>query len=286
MELTLSINTIAYEGYDLSIALEELASIGVNHIELGFTRGFTEGLTEEHFSDQSARKIKQQMSDLGLTSVALSAHIDLTTPDSIDEMKRRIDFGKMLGVQVVHTKVGGVSGRKKFEENIVAIADYAKSMDLIIGLENPAEGVDQIISSGVTGSAVVQDIGSDFVKLNYDFGNAYTYSKGTLDPVEDYKKALPHACYLHLKDLKKKENGWEFSQIGAGVIDYSTIFKELVEENTLLPLSIEQIYIYQASEDFIVHRMPQPQPLAYINKNLRDSIDFVERLVGQADRES
>ena len=41
-----------------------------------------------------------RMSDLGLESVALSAHTDLTTNDAVDELKRRIDFGKMLGVKV------------------------------------------------------------------------------------------------------------------------------------------------------------------------------------------
>lgn len=279
MEFTLSINTLAYEGYDLSVALQELANIGVTHVELGFTRGWTEGLTENHFSEDSARRINQQMSDLGLTSVSLSAHIDLTTLNSIDEMKRRIDFGKMLGVQIVNTKVGGVSGRSQFDQNIIHIAEYAQEMNIIVGLENPSEGSDQIITSGATGSEVVRQIGSDFIKLNYDFGNAYTYSKGVVDPAEDYKVALPHACYLHLKDMKKLEKGWEFSQIGAGIIDYPRVFKELVDSNSLLPLSIEQVFIYQVSEDFIVHRMLQPRPLSFINKNLQDSIAFVESLL-------
>lgn len=279
MGLILSVNTLAYEGYDLSIALQELASIGVTHVELGFTKGYTEGLTEEYFSAEWARNINRQMSDLGLASVALSAHTDLTTPDAVDEMKRRLDFGKMLGVQVVNTKVGGLEGRPQFEENIIPIADYAKSMDIVVGLENPAEGRDQIISSGLTGAELVQHIGSDYIKLNYDFGNSFTYSKSGVDPAKDFKIALPHACYLHLKDLQKKEGGWFFSQIGAGVIDYRTIFKELIVHNALLPLSIEQIFIYEASEDFIVQRMPHPLPLSFINKNLQDSIAFVKSLV-------
>jgi len=42
----ISINTLAYEGYDLTTALQEISKIGVDHVELGYTRGFTEGLTE------------------------------------------------------------------------------------------------------------------------------------------------------------------------------------------------------------------------------------------------
>ena len=37
----ISINTLAYEGYDLTTALQEIARIGAGHVEMGFTRGFT-----------------------------------------------------------------------------------------------------------------------------------------------------------------------------------------------------------------------------------------------------
>ena len=118
MDPLISINTLAYEGYDLATALQEIAKIGAGHVELGFTRGFTEGLTESHFSEASAKRINHILSDLGLSSIAVAAHTDLTTNDAVEELKRRIDFGKKLGVKIVHTKVGATSGRKQFERNI------------------------------------------------------------------------------------------------------------------------------------------------------------------------
>ena len=99
MDPVISINTLAFEGYDLTTALTETAKIGASHVELGFTRGFTEGLTKDHFSEASARKINYLLSDLGLSSIALSAHIDLTTEDAVDEIKRRVDFGQRLGTK-------------------------------------------------------------------------------------------------------------------------------------------------------------------------------------------
>ena len=279
MDPVISINTLAYEGYDLTIALQEIAKIGAGHVELGFTRGFTEGLTEAHFSEASAHKINRLISDLGLYSIALSAHTDLTTDDAVDELKRRIDFGKRLGVKIVNTKVGPKSGRNQFEKNIDPIADYAESMNITIGLENPAEGTGQILTSGKTGAELVKKIGSDFIKLNYDFGNAFTYSKGQIDPALDYKEALPYVCYLHLKDMNKMDDGWEFSQIGKGVINYDAIFKELVEEEKLLPLSIENLFIYSASEKFIVRRLQRPMPLSHISTNLKNSIAYVNSVI-------
>lgn len=276
MDPVISINTLAYEGYHLTTALEEIAKIGASHVELGFTRGFTEGLTETHFSEASAEKIKRQLSDLALSTIALSAHIDLTTKDAVDELKRRIDFGKSLGVKIVNTKVGAKSGRRQFEKNIEALAKYAASMNIVIGLENPAEGADQIVESGSTGAAVVKEIGSDFVKLNYDFGNAFTYSKGKINPALDYKEALPHACYLHLKDLKPSSQGWDFVQIGDGVVGYDIILNELIEEKKLLPVSIEHLFIYIATEYLVVQRKAKAPELFQISRSLKASFDYVK----------
>ena len=279
MDPAISINTLAYEGYDLTTALREIAKIGANHVELGYTRGWTEGLTEAHFSEASAVDINRLLSDLGLSSIALSAHIDLTTEDAVDELKRRIDFGKRLGVKIVNTKVGARSGRNQFEKNIEHIAEYAESMNIIIGLENPSEGTDQIITSGKTGAEVAKRIDSDFIKLNYDFGNAFTYSKGEVDPAFDYKEALPYACYLHLKDVNKIDDGWVFSQIGQGMVNYDTILKELVEEKKILPLSIEHLFIYTATKNLIVQREAKAPELDQIRMSLKASYEYVKNFI-------
>jgi len=280
MDPVISINTLAYEGYDLTTALEEISKIGADYVELGFTKGFTEGLTEAYFSEAFAQETGKRIFDLGLSCIALSAHTDLSTEASIEELKRRIDFGKRLGVKIVNTKVGPKSRRDRFEKNIDAIANYAESMGIILGLENPAEGADQIIESGKTGAAVVKEIGSDFIKLNYDFGNAFIYSQGKTNPAEDYKKALPYACYLHLKNLKKSSNGWDFAQIGDGVVSYDIILKELVEEKKLLPLSIEHLFIYTATKDLTVRRKAKPPELSQISMSLKASLDYVKSLIG------
>lgn len=279
MDAVISINTLAYEGYDLTTALHEIARLGPVHVELGFTRGYTDGLTEAHFSEKSAQKIGFQLSDLGLKSIVLSAHIDLTAQEAIDELKRRIDFGKMLGVRIVNTKVGPRSRIEYFYANIEKLARYAEETNIIIGLENPAEGTDQIITSGKSGARVVSQIGSDFVRLNYDFGNSVTYSKGSIDPALDYKEALPYACYLHLKDMKKTESGWDFSGIGEGQINYDKIFKELIQDKKLLPMSIEHLFMFEASEDYIVTRSRRTPDLDYIRRSLKDSINYVNKVI-------
>ena len=77
----------------------------------------------------------------------------------------------------------------------------------------------------------------------------------------------------------KIDDGWEFSQIGKGVINYDRIFKELVEGDNLLPLSIEHLFIYNASKDFIVRRLQRPLPLSHISTNLKNSIAYVSSVI-------
>ena len=202
MNPVVSINTLAYEGYDLKTALQEIAKTGASHVELGYTQGWTEGLTEEHFSEASAVNINHLLSDLGLSSIALSAHIDLTTENAVDELKRRIDFG-----------------------------------------------------------------------------NAFTCSKGEVDPAVDYKEALPYACHLHLKDMKKKDDGWIFAQIGQGVVNYDIILRELVEDKKILPLSIEHLFIYSATKDLIVQRKAKAPELDQIRRSLKASYEYVKSFI-------
>jgi sugar phosphate isomerase/epimerase len=119
------------------------------------------------------------------------------------------------------------------------------------------------------------------VKLNYDFGNAFTYSKGKINPALDYKEALSHACYLHLKDLKPSCQGWDFVQIGDGVVGYDIILKELVEEKKLLPLSIEQLFIYSATKCLVVQRETKAPELSQISMRLKASHDYVKSFTTQ-----
>ncbi|MFC1799107.1 sugar phosphate isomerase/epimerase family protein [Thermodesulfobacteriota bacterium] len=279
MEYKVSINTLAYEGHDLADALTEIAGIGAKYVELGYTRGFMEGLTEDDFSETAARQMNALLAELGLSCIAFSAHIDLTMDESVDELKRRIDYGKMIGAKIVNTKVGHRTRREHFDKNIVPLARYAESMDIIIGLENPAEGEKQIINTGKGGAAVVKEIDSEYVRLNYDFGNSYTYTCGEVNPAEDYKEALPYAAYLHLKDMKKSAGGWEFTRTGSGIIEYDRIFKELVEEKKLLPMSIEYLFKYSASDDFVVSRKAETPELSEISAGLKASLEYVDAII-------
>mgnify|MGYP000125564208 FL=1 len=54
--------------------------------------------------------------------------------------------------------------------------------------------------------------------------------------------------------MNKIDDGWIFAQIGQGVVNYDIILRELVEDQKLLPMSIEHLFIYNATNELIVQK--------------------------------
>ena len=48
---------LAYQGYDLPVAMKEIAVIGARYIEFAFIMGYSEGLSEDTFSMEQARTL-------------------------------------------------------------------------------------------------------------------------------------------------------------------------------------------------------------------------------------
>jgi hypothetical protein len=79
--------------------------------------------------------------------------------------------------------------------------------------------------------------------------------------------------------MKKINGHWVFTQIGDGVVGYGRILREMVHEKSVLPLSIEHLFIYNASQDLVVQRKARAPELSQISTSLKASYDFVNRII-------
>ena len=61
MNLIIAVNTMAFQGYDLSTALKEISALGATHVELCFTKGYVEALSEDYFSEENANTLRQMI---------------------------------------------------------------------------------------------------------------------------------------------------------------------------------------------------------------------------------
>jgi sugar phosphate isomerase/epimerase len=272
----LSVNTLIYRGYDIPTILNELSRLDVKYVELAFIKTYAPELGEEDFSQRNGQKVRKLLKNFGLSTVALSAHMDMGLADSVDRFKSRMAFAKEIGARIVITNSSGRPQATTFFKNMEKLAQYAQSLPLVIGLENPGDGTEQIVDCAVTGAQTLQRIGSDFVKLNYDIGNLFIYSKGVMRPERDFEDSIPWSVHFHLKDIRKDRTGYFYSEIGKGVIHYRPVLNSLCEKAPAIPIGIEIPLCLKRGVDFIPWIDSSPVDLSEIRMILKGSIEYVK----------
>ena len=279
MSEILSISTSAYDGYEFPVILKEISRLGASYVELAFIQGYMDSFDEDYFSEINAKMIQGLLSDTGLSCFAFSAHMDLAAKGTVDILKKRMVFAKTVGAKIIVTNAAPRPQEKEFIQNIVALADIAKSLDMIIALENPGDGKENVVNSGETGASIIRHIASDWVRLNYDFGNVISHFFERLRPEEDFIYALPFSAHLHIKDVKSNGQGWSFVEIGKGSIDYSFILKTLASKYPQIPISLEIPLRITRDRDASPRRAASPLPLDEIRSILKGSLNYVKKII-------
>jgi len=245
MDRAISVSSMAFDGYPLETALDELAGLGVRYVEPASVDKVFQHLLEEDFCDARAAWLKHQLAGRGLACVSLSAHMDLSRPDSVDRFLRRLEFAHAIGAQIVNSIAGPTSGLAGFQANIPAIGKRAAKLGLIVALENHGDLVDrgrQIVE-------FIERIGIPAVRANYDTGNAWYYAKGGLDPAVELAEVAPVAAHVHLKDPRVEDGVMRWVALGEGVLDLPAVGRILRDRLPAIPVSIE-LSLRQRSRDF------------------------------------
>jgi sugar phosphate isomerase/epimerase len=276
MKPILSISTVAFDGYSFETAFEEIAALGAKYVEVAFIQGYTDPFTEDYFNESNARAITGLLSRYGLGCFAFSSHINLADDGAQVIFEKRMRFARMIGASLIISNAAPVPQSKVFFRNIRNLALFAQRMELTIGLENPGDGVPNLLDTGREAESLLRSIGSDRVRVNYDFGNLVSHKFGTVNPSEDYKAAIKVTSHFHLKDVRQGEQpGWVFTEIGKGSIGYGPILHSLAELD--IPMSLEiPLRLHRAPNSRGV-RAAQPVPLARIRQVLSDSWSFVTK---------
>lgn len=282
MDNPILINTAAYDGYDLSVSLKEISKLGIRLVDLAFIEGYTDPFTEEIFSDTNAKKTLSLLDDCGLECLTFSGHMDLSQDGAVDIFKRRMTFAKGIGAKYIISNAALKQRQKGFMKNIEQLAQWADSLDMMIALENPGDGKKNVIDHGETAPKIIKQIGSERVRLNYDFGNLISHCFEKLRPEDDYKPALPYTAHFHIKDVASDASGWHFTEIGRGDIDYETILKELAVEPDPKPLCLEIPLRVSRARDASPRRAASPVALEEIRRVVSGSLSFVRKALSSA----
>ncbi|WP_369017964.1 sugar phosphate isomerase/epimerase [Thermatribacter velox] len=230
----LAVSTNTYHGFSLSEALSGIARAGFKFVELACVKGWTNHFDLESYSKEDLEGLKKELNSFGLQVISLSAHSDLASSDGVAYLQKTLHFAHLMGAKVVNT--GTIENEKDTEaflNNIQVLAKDAEAVGVQIGLEIHGD----FFKSGEVAREIVREIGSPFVGINYDTGNAIFY--GNVRPEEDIALCFPWLVHIHLKDKRGGYKVWDFPALGRGEVNFGKILGSLPPEKHSIPLSVE-----------------------------------------------
>jgi sugar phosphate isomerase/epimerase len=233
----ISVSTVAYDGYPFETSFAELARLGIKLVEPAYINGYMV-FTEEAFETVAVAAMKTRLKQYGLSSLAISAHMDTGAADAEAMLARRIRFTAGIGARYTITNSTTHDRRQQLEKTLDANLRLAEKLGVIIALENPGHGNTNIMMDAERGAELVRAFNSPFLRMNYDTSNALTCTEGGTRPESDIDYAMPISSHMHLKDVVRAEDRWRYVAIGAGEIDYPKLLSKL-KPRLDLPLTIE-----------------------------------------------
>jgi sugar phosphate isomerase/epimerase len=261
MANSLAGHTNTYHTYGFEEALDGIAGAGFKYVELTAVPGWTEHVT----LDRKPAEVRDFVTGKGLEAVSLSGHSDLTTPEGLKHGIKAVKWAAGYGVPIMNTAVGGHQSADESEiaflNNVGELADAADAEGIVVALEIHG---DIMASSDVT-IPLMERIGRDSIKVNYDTANVEFYS-GT-KAVDDLPKIIPYLAHVHLKDTVGGKGVWNFGAIGSGSVDFRRVLQILRDGGYQGPFSVELEFTGE----------PWP-PLEEVNEAMRQSRVYLNSL--------
>jgi sugar phosphate isomerase/epimerase len=263
-ERIVSASGAPYDGHSRETMLESLARLGFSHVEPAFIVGYTEPFDEDAFRPDEAGKWRRAMRNAGLSCHAMSSHIDLGLDDAVAIFTGRMEFAAALGARVIATNASTRAREAAFHSNIEVLLRRAEDLGVVIALENPGDGSDNLINTAADGIALVARYATPFLKLNYDAANTASHRPGLGDFAGDAVRALPASAHAHIKDVSRSGDGWFFTPIGDGDIGCTRILSA-ISALPDFPISIEL--------PLRLHRDPAARPVRRSEPLALDTIE-------------
>jgi sugar phosphate isomerase/epimerase len=226
-------HTNTYHTYGHEESLAGIAEAGYRHVELSAVPGWTEHVD----LDADPGEVRRLLDHYGLQPASLSAHSDLTTPDGLEHGLKAIRWAADFGIPIVNTAVGGHQSADENEAaflgNVSALADEAERAGIVVGLEIHGD----IMASGAVTLPLLEKIGRDAIKINYDTANVEFYSGDRA--VDDLPKIVGDVVHCHLKDTTGGKGNWDFPAIGTGTVDFGRVLEIFRDAGYTGPYSVE-----------------------------------------------
>lgn len=218
----------------LESTLKDIASLGFTGVELMSIPFWFDHVLPEKYNLEKRQKIFSLLSDLNLSTPALSAHCELGKAEGGEQLSNRIKLAASLGIKLVLTGGGNLQGSDEsgiFHESLAKAIAVAEEEGIVLLLETGGP----VLSSGVKVKKVIEQYNSQFLQIAYDPANVALW--GSVDPATDIFEVLGNIKHVHIKEYKPGCT-WH-PPLGEGQIDFNSLFALLKEANYSGSFSIE-----------------------------------------------
>jgi sugar phosphate isomerase/epimerase len=276
MERDIPLVSIGFDGYDLEQTLAGLSKTSSKHIILCCIDGFTKHVVPEEMTREKWQKTKDLVEKYGLTFFGLFGHCNISDPDDLEKLKRRMEYTRFMGGDYIDTNAGPRGEERGFFENIGKVIDMAEALDLTVCLETHGD----MLITGAEALKIFDKIDSPRIRLSYDPANVFFYTRGKTNPVSDVEFIYEHIGMIHFKGVRSNEDGtaWGFPPASEAVIDYESFF-ELMKVRAydgMIAVELEGRFRFEEGKGFLIDPVwPEAQvvdlydrEIAYLQKKL------------------
>ena len=220
---SVSLVTNIAKGYALADALRIAAGLGFGRVEIASIGGMCEHVRPEEINGEYIAALAGALKREKLEAYAFAGHVDLTLEKGLNDFLKKMELAAGIGCRIINTNAGPVARMGDFRRNIKKVADKAERLGLTVGLESHGD----IVGTAKDAAGLFRDINHPLIRMNYDFGNAYYYSGGTISVEEDILYASEFLAYVHIKDIRIDGANARYRPIGEGDLNYPAIFAAL-----------------------------------------------------------
>ena len=244
-------STICFKPYTLEEALRGLSEAGFENVEIGAVKGFLEHLDPDLIGPREIDETRRLLDRFGLRCVSLSGHAQLHLDEGIGRLRNVLGAGEELGVLALNTFTGDAETPEEVERvkvNARALADEAQAAGIRLCIETDSN----LLPTAEIGMALLDEIGHDWIQMNYDPGNVVYYVGAR--PEDDIRNGLGRYGHFHLKDQRGGKGVLDFPALGEGELDLASMLSDLAGSGFSGPVSMEiefADYVYPPWEECV-----------------------------------
>lgn len=204
-------------------AYESLQKLGITHVELQVP------------APDQAQQAAAELKDYGLQAASVGFYHKIQEPDFFERLHEAVHAAVTLGANVIFTSQhSGDMERSKVYERLRQAGDIAAAHNVIIALETHPD----LCENARVALETMHSTQHPNIRINFDPANTHYYNEN-IDAAKELRQIAPYVRAVHLKDTNGGFKTWHFPAIGAGVVDWKSIFKTMNEQAMYGPFTLE-----------------------------------------------